>query len=327
MAETKIEWADYTFNPWRGCTKVSAGCKNCYAETQSKRNPKVLGIWSDNGMRVVASETGESGWSAPLKWNAKAKALDERHRVFCASMADVFEDWKGVMTNSQGKEMIQGRKLDAWTMNDARQRLFNLIDQTPNLDWLILTKRPENIARMMPPFVTQYIPEMGELSYREDIRPNVWLGTSVENQEQFGKRAIELLRIPASVSFLSAEPLLGPIRLNGFGTTMDPVTMITEPRTDRKFWVIVGGESGGGARPCRIEWVRSIVEQCKAAGVPVFVKQLGAEPMGDDQDAVNSARSTRHALGTIILANRKGGDIEEFPNDLQVREFPRWPTL
>lgn len=190
MAETKIEWTSYrrpdgsmvpgyTFNPWRGCTKVSAGCANCYAETMSKRNPEVLGIWGDNGTRAVATE---SYWRQPLKWNREAEKAGKRRRVFCASLADVFE---------RRSELEQ-----------PRGGLFRLIAETPYLDWLLLTKRPENVNYLSP--------------WGSEAWPwpsNIWLGTSVENQEQADKRIPELLKVPARVRFLSCEPLLGPVDL------------------------------------------------------------------------------------------------------------------
>jgi len=174
MAEnTKIQWADHTLNPWRGCTKVAEGCKFCYADELSKRNPGTLGIWGDEGSRVVASETM---WQEPVKWNKAAELNfyqacslgDEkeyvRPRVFCASLADVFEDWKGPMINSSGRQLcwVGGRmqpehpdsasRFKPVTMDDVRARLFRLIDDTPHLDWLLLTKRPENIRRMWPAY-------------------------------------------------------------------------------------------------------------------------------------------------------------------------------
>lgn len=133
MAEnSKIEWTTHTFNPWRGCTKVSEGCRNCYAETMSGRNPKVLGVWGPSGTRVVASE---AMWREPLKWNADAAKRGVHARVFCASLADVFE----------GPETMPA---DAWPkVRAARVRLFHLMNATPHLDWLLLTKRPENVRR------------------------------------------------------------------------------------------------------------------------------------------------------------------------------------
>lgn len=239
-ANTKIEWADHTFNPWVGCSKVSAGCANCYAEEMmDKRYGRAQ--WGDNGTRV---RTSDANWKKPLQWNKAAAAAGERHRVFCASLADVFEDRD---------------ELKSW-----RDDLFRLILATPNLDWLLLTKRPENVRRMMP-FHNCELP-----------LPNVWIGTSVENQEQADKRIPELLMIPAKVRFLSIEPLLGQVDLKLWQSEGLPID--AEPfreRADLLHWVIVGGESGRDARPMHPDWVRSIRDQCQAADVPFFFKQWG----------------------------------------------------
>lgn len=136
MAEnSKIEWTHHTFNPWRGCTKVSEGCKFCYAETMSGRNPGTLGIWGPRGTRVVAAE---SYWRQPLKWDKAAEAAGEQHRVFCASLADVFEGPESMPASEWPK------------VQAARAQLFGFIEATPHLDWLLLTKRPQNIARFSP---------------------------------------------------------------------------------------------------------------------------------------------------------------------------------
>jgi protein gp37 len=288
MAEnSKIQWTDHTFNPWRGCTKVSAGCKNCYAETMSGRNPGTLGVWGPKGTRVVASE---SYWRQPLKWNREAKAAGERRRVFCASLADVFEGWDTMPAASHDAVMA------------ARKRLGKLINDTPYLDWLLLTKRPENVLALAADMWVRFVRDA-------PLPVNVWIGTSVENQETADKRIPELLKVPAAVRFLSCEPLLGPIDFFHGPKDWGLLTGI--------HWVIVGGESGPGARPCDVNWIRSIVGQCRAAGVEVFVKQLGAQPH-DTSDG-----SDRPNAGTLIdLNDRKGGDLAEFPPDLRVREFP-----
>lgn len=242
MAEkTAIEWTHHTFNPWRGCTKVSAGCAHCYADAMSKRNPGVFGIWGDQGTRVIASE---SAWREPLKWDRAATQAGERRRVFCASMADVFED---------RPELIE-----------PRVRLFHLINQTPGLDWLLLTKRPENIQRF-------HGGDGVRRSWAENMPPNVWLGVSVENQEAIG-RLSHLAGIAATVKFVSAEPLLGPLVLRGSSGGKEYNWL--DPKNERGIhWVIIGGESGHHARPCEIAWIRSLVEQCRAANVACFVKQ------------------------------------------------------
>ena len=259
MAEnSKIEWTHHTFNPWRGCTKVSEGCRNCYAETLSGRNPGTLGVWGPNGTRVVASE---SMWKEPVKWDKKAKAAGERHRVFCASLADVFE----------GPATMPAAAWDAVTQ--ARKRLGQLILDTPNLDWLLLTKRPENVtaiaADMWVRFGGPTVP----------LPPNVWVGASVENQQAADERIPHLLKVPAAVRFLSCEPLLGAVdireHLNGDSTgreTGGPQGWQPGPAVD---WVIVGGESGHGARPMHWHWAHSLRDQCQAAGVPFHFKQWG----------------------------------------------------
>lgn len=296
MAEnSKIEWTQHTFNPWRGCTKVAAGCQHCYADQLSKRNPKALGIWGPDGKRVVAAE---NYWQQPLKWDRLAKEAGERHRVFCASLADVFEDWPGPMRMPDGliahhagawgnpggyigAEMLIGKS--RVTMNDVRRRLFALIDATHNLDWLLLTKRPQNILRMWP----------------GDYRSNVWLGTSVSEQKDADANIPQLLLCDhlAEFLFVSAEPLLGPVKLKFYGACPEHGDVeATGLRSDtrRPFdwfcddhdpeinyplpaigWVICGGESGPGARPMHPDWARSLRDQCQSAGVPFLFKQWG----------------------------------------------------
>lgn len=307
-ANSKIEWTHHTFNPWRGCTKVSAGCANCYAETLSGRNHGTLGVWGPNGTRVIASE---SMWRQPLKWDREAgerfanwqlavqtcvseyDSVDsyERPRVFCASLADVFEDWTGPIADSRGLLGHVYLSDGAWgfgpdyvssgytetsntrmlTMQDVRARLFALIDATPNLDWLLLTKRPENIAKMMPKPAFDHAGWNGTLDgYWHQMgkpRPNLWLGVSCENQQAADERIPHLLRVPAKVRFLSCEPLLGPVDLHARPEWFWKSAGI--------HWVIVGGESGPGARPMHPHWARSLRDQCQAAGVPFHFKQWG----------------------------------------------------
>jgi protein gp37 len=261
MAEnSKIEWTHHTFNPWRGCTKVSDGCKYCYAETMSGRNPAVLGKWGPRGTRVVAAE---SYWRQPLTWNAAARAAGERHRVFCASLADVFEG---------GETMPEAAQTD---VDEARRRLWGLIEVTDNLDWLLLTKRPQNVREMV---------HNDWLYSHVGYPPNVWIGTSVENQQTADERIPHLLRVPAAVRFLSCEPLLGPVDVSPYlarkverwdrdhegtvvGQEFDCV--------DGIHWLIAGGESGSNARPMNLGWARSLRDQCQAAGAAFFLKQLG----------------------------------------------------
>lgn len=235
MAEnSKIEWTDHTFNPWIGCAKISPGCKNCYAEEQMTRKPRWANCWGDP-QATERKETSADYWKQPLKWQKQAAQQGTRPKVFCASLADVFED------NPQ---------LIPW-----RSELFALIDATPNLDWLILTKRPSNIKRLWP------------FGYYDDqfSWPNIWLGTTIEHQSQMWRLA-ELMYHPAQKTFVSCEPLIGSVE---FDFEQHP-TLIPD-------WLIVGGESGRNARPFPLigEWVRSLMIQALSVDVPFLFKQWG----------------------------------------------------
>jgi protein gp37 len=293
MENSNIEWCDNTFNPVRGCTRVSDGCKNCYAAREAVRFPGIRGIWGDSGTRIVAVP---DAWKVPVKWNrqaelemtlqARAGSLEayRRPRVFCASLADVFEDWKGdlrfpadiapegwVTARWDGKQLVReleesadAQGLVKATMDHLRQELFELIEATPHLDWLLLTKRPENVMRMVP------------ASWQAAFPGNVWMGTTVENQKMADLRIPELLKIPAKVRFLSCEPLLGPVNLKEALKLDDgnrPLFSI--PPVDHIDWVICGGESGPNARPMHPDWARAVRDQCKAAAVPFLFKQWG----------------------------------------------------
>ncbi|MEQ9094528.1 MAG: phage Gp37/Gp68 family protein, partial [Miltoncostaeaceae bacterium] len=265
-ARTKIEWAHHTFNPWTGCARVSPGCERCYAETRSRQFPTTLGAWGPSAERRI---TSEAYWHQPYRWDAAAEAAGERHRVFCASMADVFED---------RPELIE-----------PRRQLWTLMAETPHLDWLVLTKRPEVAHRLVPGLVDTDPSDFPG----ENPLPNVWLGVSVEDQRRADERVPLLLDTPAAVRFLSCEPLLGPVDLTNISAAVGPPPTEQWDVLDREEaadaaleggyghiidWVIVGGESGPRARPMDIAWARSLVEQCATAGVPAFVKQLGSRP-------------------------------------------------
>lgn len=342
---SKIEWCDHTFNPWMGCTKVSPACAHCYAERDmDHRYGKVQ--WGPNGTRVL---TSDANWQKPVKWNHDAGCIGSfdcnagdhadcctqtnRPRVFCASLADVFEDWQGEIRDSRGEimhccknghyeafgsVMVNGtdclfcdQLVKPLTMNDVRRRLFALIDATPNLDWLLLTKRPENIRRMIPQIVhevTRAGVKEGEIT--RAFWPNVWLGTSVENQEMAEKRIPELLKCRdlSPVLFLSCEPLLGPVDLwpvaygpcsNFENTVMDPTTGVYECCSKCDYsgvsdsmaidWVIAGGESGPAARSADPNWFRSLRDQCDDALVPFFFKQWGEFDAGQVRVGKNAA--------------------------------------
>lgn len=232
-----IEWTHHTFNPWWGCVRISPACEHCYAETFSKRlGNQLWGVQSDR------RSFGDEHWNQPVKWNRKAAAKGDHHRVFCGSMCDVFED---------------RRDLDV-----HRERLWKLVEATSNLDWLLLTKRPENIVQMAP--------------WREEWASNVWLGTTVEDQKRADQRLPHLIQHRSVVRFLSMEPLLGPVDLRPYLADID--------------WVILGGESGHGARPMQIDWARDVRDQCTAAGVPLFFKQWGNHAPDDSGERLVKLR-------------------------------------
>lgn len=238
---TKIQWTDATFNPWVGCTKVAPGCANCYAEADMDKR-RHFAQWGPNGTRV---RTSDANWKKPHKWNREAMATGVRRRVFCSSLADVFEDWKGPIVEHSGQmltvsdqepgrhcPMVEGglSSMEPWqrrdyekggyrptTMSDLRGDLFRLIDKTPWLDWQLLTKRPANIPEFWPARSDfEYIPEAGSLNeFNEYHRDNVWIGTSVSEQGTADENIPLLLHSArlARVLFVSAEPLLGPIDL------------------------------------------------------------------------------------------------------------------
>lgn len=262
--DSLIEWTDHTFNPWVGCTKVSSACDNCYAESWAKRSGQVQ--WGNHPRK----RTSDAYWKQPLKWNNWALASGIRHRVFCASLADVFDN-----------------KADPQWRSD----LFQMIEDTPYLDWQLLTKRPQNISGMLWP------------RWDDGLPPNVWLGTTVENQEEAERGIPLLMAVQARVKFLSIEPLLGPISLwhhdEWEGAIRGPGIIISGGVTAGSAdsppegyddscpgidWVIVGGESGPRARPPRIEWVRSLRDQVIGWDIPFFFKQWG-EYAPDDPTA------------------------------------------
>jgi len=252
---TKIEWCDHTFNPWWGCTQVSPLCDRCYAMALDVRWFKGA-HWGPGAPRRYF---GDEHWQQPLKWDRLARTRHLRNRVFCASMADVFD-------------------------NDVdqlfRDRLWSLVRETRNLDWIILTKRIGNAPKMLPP-------DWGA-GY-----PNVWLLASVD-QLALERDAPKLLTIPAVVRGVSIEPVLAPVRLGSFA-----------PRLQ---WVIVGGESGAGARPFHLEWARSLIQECRTSGTALFVQRMGSKAFAQGRP--------------LRFKDYAGGELTEWPGDLRVRQFP-----
>lgn len=226
MAEnSKIEWTHHTFNPWIGCTKVAPPCDNCYAEALANRYG-----WTKWGNEGERKRTSEANWKKPYAWDKAAKAAGERHRVFCASLAD----W------------LDNRVPESW-----REDLANLIEGTPHLDWLLLTKRIGNFGKHAP-------------WHDDDIPANVWLGITCGSQDEYDRDWPKLSRLGAKVHFISYEPALGPLRLDG-----------DDPELPE--WIICGGESGPGARMMDAQWARDLRDECRHYGVSFFMKQMTAK--------------------------------------------------
>ncbi|RWC37611.1 MAG: phage Gp37/Gp68 family protein [Mesorhizobium sp.] len=261
-----IEWTDHTFNPWTGCTNISPGCDNCYAEAWSKRSGQVK--WGNSPRK----RTTEAYWKAPHHWQQKAAQFAALHRrrqrVFCASLADVFDN----------------QAQPSW-----RADLFKIIRETPSLDWQLLTKRPQNIRKMLPP-------DWGSHGY-----PNVWLGFTAEDQTRFEQRKRFIEDIPAPVWFVSYEPAIGPLRIS----SDDP----------KPHWLICGGESGPSARPMDAHWARDIVSDCKRIGVATFFKQWGA--LGNNPLVREQGLSPSFVKEIDVFG--KGGGLLD---GQLVREFP-----
>lgn len=306
---TGIQWTDETWNPTSGCSKVSQGCKNCYAERVFPRPYP--------GRKFTDVRTHPDRLQQPLRWKRP-------RRVFVNSMSDLFH------------EDVPDQFID---------QVFAVMALSPQHTFQVLTKRPE---RMQAYFRNEWVGfrqrEQMQLMRPTSVLdvsyplPNVWLGVSVEDQETADERIPLLLQTPAAVRFISAEPLLGPVDLtrlhhdtwpsepNRYGeqyalymsafSGIRPTTTQSYVESPKLDWVIVGGESGPKARPCDVDWIRGIVGQCKDAGVPVFVKQLGARRIE------NGCSDPGHTASLDHVRDRKGGDPAEWPADLRVREFP-----
>lgn len=296
--ETGVQWAAHTFNPWRGCNKISPGCKHCYAEAFVV-NRQSLPVWGAQAPRRIAAE---STWRQPLRWNKIALSGAPRPRVFCASLADVFEDYRGP---------------SAAELRDARGRLFRLIEQTPRLVWMLLTKRADRVAHEIP-------------AHWQDGRwpANAWIGFSAESQETFDARWEFMRHLPAPLVFTSMEPMLGPVVL--------PSSYLSR---GQRVWPIVGGESGGKARPFDMAWATRMLKPCQDHGVPLFIKQLGAVAIDGPgtRSPLSAAAGTRSGkidcaitddgedsqiYRRVNLKDGKGGDLAEWPEYLRRRELP-----
>lgn len=288
--KSKIEWCDATFNPWWGCEEESPACAFCYARKFAHRYGHEL--WG--GHETPRRFFGDKHWSQPIKWNEKAKETGEPFRVFCGSMCDICEDREDLF--------------------EPRARLMRLIEATPYLTWLLLTKRPQN-----------FIPFFGRRWNPGGWPKNIVAMCTAEDQKRADERIPELLKVPVPIHAVSYEPALemvnwrtwlvktvvsfrpdrvgfypGGASMSGYGDVL--------PKIDQ---IIIGGESGPGARPIDIEWVRQTVKDCKATGTSAFVKQMGKIWAKGRPDWGRGRK------------DRKGAVMSEWPEDLRIREFPK----
>jgi protein gp37 len=313
MAEvTKIEWASSTWDPWRGCTKVSPGCKNCYAEALAVRNPAVFGGWGPGAPRVESKS-----WEQPKAWNRKSAQRRKEHE----------HRWDGTLREAFKPESIPPAPerpkvfpskcdwLDPEASTFLLGQFLHLIMDTQDLLWLLLTKRPGLFRTRLAEVLADKVngPKWPAWDFVDGwlnghAPRNVWIGTSVEDQQRAEERIPSLVEIPAAVRFLSVEPLLEPVNL--------PYAFFDGGESFGRFpgvdWVIIGGESGQDARPCHIEWIRSLVQDCRTAGVKCLVKQLG-KSYHEEQGSQRVRIFPEHS---------KGGDPAEWPAELRVREIP-----
>jgi len=358
--ETKIEWATATFNPWIGCTKVSPGCAHCYAENTTRARVLRSQGHETWGKGKARSRTSAATWRNPLKWNRQL----QKYPFACPQCGNGGDQRMptcfrcGALRGTNPNRFRVFPSLCDWLDDEVPIEwladFLKLTKDCQHLDWLLLTKRPENwesriikAHESLEP-VAYNLPMSAMLVNWCGGKPpaNIWIGTSVEDQKRADERIPELLKIPAKVRFLSVEPLLGPVDLGFKGSTDVKFPADFKDRTEKQrddwiaqtaratyiarcdngiHWVIVGGESGPGARPCNVEWIRDIVRQCKAAGVPCFVKQLGSVPIADDVNSVGfkwTKRDCKTGLWSLKTKHPKGGDPAEWPEDLRVREFP-----
>lgn len=346
---SKIEWCDHTFNPWIGCTKVSPGCAHCYAELSTRARVLRAGGQETWGKGAQRSRT-TSTWGDPVKWNRDAEFFSQctrcnhrsvmvdscthcgcdivqsRPRVFCASLADWLDDEVPI----------------EWLAD-----LLDLIRRTPHLDWLLLTKRPEN-WKIRIGLAARHVRENGGdmgmfCAWGHGSAPeNIWIGTTVEDQERAESRIPHLLSIPAKVRFLSCEPLLGPVDITDFlwKSGCEPhcgdrcskdADCPLEPREGH--WVIAGGESGSHARPMQPDWARELRDQCQAAKVPFLFKQWG-EHAPYFNVGMGIVRATPEARASILSGEWIGSTDEVMVRTpkksagrlLDGREWNEFPT-
>lgn len=309
MSKTKIEWAQDTWNPLAGCTEISPGCLNCYAATMAHR----LAAMGQEKYKGTTKKlpSGKTAWTDKMNLDEEALQIPLKKKkptmYFVNSMSDLFHE-------DVPDEFI-GRVFH--TMGVAHQHTFQ-----------VLTKRAERMCAFVNAWVNRPFRDPARMGEPFD---NVWLGVSVENKQHGLPRIEHLLKTPAAVRFLSVEPLLEDLghiekflysKLHQHHSNPAMATKIVD-------WVIVGGESGHGSRPCNVQWIRNIIKQCKDANVSAFVKQLGGNIIDHDTTSADNfpeemcwPDGTRTDGHQVILKNKKGGDSDEWPRDLRVREMP-----
>lgn len=292
VAKTAIAWTDFSFNTHWGCVEVSEGCRACYARTFAHRLG--LDIW---GVDKPRRFFGDKHWNDPLRWNRAAEKAGVPARVFCSSMADVFEAHP--------------------SLGPVRQRLWKLIADTPWLRWQLLTKRPENWGLFTP------------ISWQENGWPeNAWALVTAENQEMADKRIPLLLKLNAKVRGVSYEPAIGPIDFRRIASS-DLTYLDALAPADGSCglnWIICGGESGHGARAFDEQWLRSLIYQTRGTGTRVFMKQFGSRIRwrltggGAVNDPDSETPSESRRCGGIYA--EKGDDPSEWPEYARLQEFP-----
>lgn len=302
---TGIAWTDSTFVPWVGCTKVSPACANCYAE-QAKPTKQHEVRWGPGQPR---HRTGPDNWRKPARWNREAEAAGVRRKVFCLSLGDWLDPEVPV-------EWLVG--------------LLRLIGKTPNLDWQLLTKRPELwfermcAVRASPEYEADVIAWVCDWVTLGAAPANVWVGTTVEDQQRADERIPALMHIPARVRFLSCEPLLEAIDLFGARYEINGGKQGAIGPWGGVNWVICGGESGDKARPFNLGWARSLRDQCASAGVSFFMKQVGdnAYTVETDYEECGGAPVGRSVTERYLSKAHHGADPAEWPEELRIRQFP-----
>lgn len=309
---SNIAWTDGTHNFWRGCTKVSPGCQHCYAEKMV--TTRLGGEWGKGKPRVRAKQ-----FNLPLRWNKKPWVCDTCGKAFTHAETHMDESGLSSCRAFWHRRRVFSLSLGDWLDEEAPIEyladMLSVIQRCTDLDLLLLTKRAQNWEPRVAQVLDAVKKKAGCISVfalwlsrwlNGTPPPNVWIGTSIENQATADERIPKLRNIPAACRFLSVEPMLGPIDFHS------PASI------SGIHWEIFGGESGHNARPCNIEWIRDGVKQCRAAGVAPFVKQLGGVPYNGGEDS-----SIACCAGSYIkLKDSKGGDPAEWPIDLRVRTFP-----